>query len=149
MRLITIETIGNRHFVLPNNIVITPTSPANVTVSMLEDFLDVRKAVAKGVRDGFIKAKIGSTNLSPTDIMNIDEFVSNIDEKSLITGYAIANYHNSITINFTNPYNSDYGVVVTVEDNINSWIEKISNTSFRIMFSSNYTGNVYYIIMFI
>jgi hypothetical protein len=70
---VIISVIGQHTHVLPDNKIIVPGRPLNLTITYLEDNIDIRKAISEAVRVGLLKAEYRNTVLSPEQIINIDE----------------------------------------------------------------------------
>lgn len=140
--------VKNSSFVLPDMKVVSPDNPLVIDCTFLEDNIEIREALAMGVKKGIIKVLFGPNELSYNDVIHIDE----IRESGGGSNHTIAAGHvdvvdsTEVPISFVNANNNQFGVSVMVADNINTWVEKTSSNSFKIHLSANYTGRIDYLI---
>ncbi|MEO0271546.1 MAG: hypothetical protein ABIM30_00430 [candidate division WOR-3 bacterium] len=148
---VKIQVIGSRTVVLSDIVSIKSGNPVYIDCTLLEDNLDLRHDAIKAIKSGLIEVYLGDKKLTPDDVLHIDEIRESDrgaagDSKIMVCSYIQVEGEESVNVNFSNPDNSDYGVVVTVLDNINTWIQKQTSTSFVIHFSAPYTGRVDYLV---
>ncbi|MEM4206303.1 MAG: hypothetical protein QXQ43_03380 [Nitrososphaerota archaeon] len=149
---VRIQVIGNKTVVLSDTISVKSGSPIYVDCTLLEDNLDLRYDTIKAIKSGLIEVYLGDKKLTADDVLHIDEIRESGsgggtgDSKIMVCSYTQAENEESITVNFSNPNNFEYGVAVTVFDNINTWVEKQTFASFIIHFSAPYTGRVDYLV---
>jgi hypothetical protein len=156
---VVISVIGQRTYVLPDNKIIVPERPLNLTATYLEDNIDIRKAISGAVRAGLLQVEYRNAVLSPEQIINIDEIReltevgngnSGGDSNSAVlaasTIQILASEDNpisSVDITFSNPNNYQFSFAVMVDQNVNTYFGDVTNNGFTVYFSAPITENFY------
>ncbi len=111
----------------------------------LADDRDLRYDLAMAVRKGILTARHGIRRLTPSEIENIDDTTEDSTSSYIYGG--IINIPTPVVyydILFGFDLATPYAPFVTLEDNVNFYVENVTTTGFRVSFSANYAGNLYW-----